>query len=69
LYYSEIKVLLDATVRSKHGKIIKCDLKPGSVERSTNLDRVDGAPQQEYFQNPLPIKTEKFHSGNLCIIF
>jgi hypothetical protein len=36
LYSSCIKVLVDAAVHSD-GKVIKCDYKPGSVERSTDL--------------------------------
>jgi hypothetical protein len=31
---SIIQVLVDAAVYSEHGKLIKCDFKPGSVERS-----------------------------------
>jgi hypothetical protein len=37
LYSSCINVLVDATVHSEVGKVIKCDFKPGSVERSTDL--------------------------------
>jgi hypothetical protein len=32
-----IKALVDAAVHSEDGKVIKCDFKPGSVERS--IDR------------------------------
>jgi hypothetical protein len=28
---------VDAAVHSEDGKVIKCDFKPGSVERSTDL--------------------------------
>jgi hypothetical protein len=31
---SIIQVLVDEKVPSEHGKVIKCDFKPGSVERS-----------------------------------
>jgi hypothetical protein len=34
LYNSKIKVIIDAAVHSEHGKIIQCEIKPGSVERS-----------------------------------
>jgi hypothetical protein len=37
LYSSRIKVLIDAAVSSEEGKVIKCDFKPGSVERT--IDR------------------------------
>jgi hypothetical protein len=37
LYSSCIKVLVDATVHSEDGKVIKCGFKPGSEERSTDL--------------------------------
>jgi hypothetical protein len=37
LYYSYIKVLIHASVHSEPGKGIKCDFKPGSVERSIDL--------------------------------
>jgi hypothetical protein len=37
LYSSYIKVQVDAAVHSEHGKVIKCDFKPGLVERS--IDR------------------------------
>jgi hypothetical protein len=37
LYSSCIKVLVDATVHSEDEKVIKCDFKPGSVERSIDL--------------------------------
>jgi hypothetical protein len=39
LYYNQIKILLDAVLHSERGKVIKCDFKPGSVERSIDLDR------------------------------
>jgi hypothetical protein len=32
LYFNDIKVLVDAAVYSEHGKVIKCDFKPGLVE-------------------------------------
>jgi hypothetical protein len=34
---SIIQVLVDAAVHSEDGKVIKCDFKPGSLERSTDL--------------------------------
>jgi hypothetical protein len=37
LYSSYIEILVDAAVYSEHGKVIKCDFKPGSMERS--IDR------------------------------
>jgi hypothetical protein len=36
LYTSYIKVLVDLAVYSEQGQVIKCDFKPGSVERSTD---------------------------------
>jgi hypothetical protein len=38
LYYSKIKVV-DATVHFEHGKVIQCEIKPGSVERSIDLGK------------------------------
>jgi hypothetical protein len=35
--YSLIKDSMDAAVDYEHGKVIKYDFKPGSVEKSTNL--------------------------------
>jgi hypothetical protein len=46
LYYSYIKALVDAEIHSEHGKLIKCDFKPGSVERSIDVDK-EGMPQAE----------------------
>jgi hypothetical protein len=37
LYYSYIKVLVDAAVHSEDGIVKKWDFKPGSVERSIDL--------------------------------
>jgi hypothetical protein len=37
LYYSYIKVLVDAAVPSENGIVKKWDFKPGSVERSIDL--------------------------------
>jgi hypothetical protein len=37
LYSSCIKIIVDAAVHSEDAKVIKCDFKPGSVERSTDL--------------------------------
>jgi hypothetical protein len=34
---SIIQVLVDAADPSEDGKVIKCDFKPGSVERSIDL--------------------------------
>jgi hypothetical protein len=42
---SIIQVLADATIHSEDGKVIKCDFKPGSVERSIDLDK-EGILQQ-----------------------
>jgi hypothetical protein len=44
LYSSQIKVLVDAAVHLEHGNGIKCDFKPGSLERSIDLDK------EEYLQ-------------------
>jgi hypothetical protein len=60
LYSSYLKVLVDATVHSEHGKVIKCDFKPGLVERSI-AKRV--YLTRRYFQFPPPIKIERFSSG------
>jgi hypothetical protein len=32
-------VILDASVHSEHAKVIRCDFKLGSVERSIDLER------------------------------
>jgi hypothetical protein len=45
LYYSWIKILVDAAVHSEHGKVIQCEFKPGSVERSIELDKEGKCPQ------------------------
>jgi hypothetical protein len=37
LRYGDVKTLVDAVVHSEHGKVIKCDIKPGSVKRSMNV--------------------------------
>jgi hypothetical protein len=37
LYYSYKKVLIDAAVHFEYENIIKCDFKPGSIERSIDL--------------------------------
>jgi hypothetical protein len=37
LYSSYIKVLVDAAVHSEQGQVIKCDFKPGLVERSQDV--------------------------------
>jgi hypothetical protein len=39
MYYSQIKVLVNAAIHYEHGKVIQCDFKPGSVERSIDLDK------------------------------
>jgi hypothetical protein len=41
-----MKILLDTAVHPEHGKVIKCDFKPGSVERSIDLDK----GSKKYFQ-------------------
>jgi hypothetical protein len=75
LYSSCIKVLVDATVHSEDGKVIKCDFKPGSVERSTDLYQREvylskvqavaaAGSSRRYFQSPPPIKIERFSSGH-----
>jgi hypothetical protein len=37
LYYSQVNIQVDAGVHSEHGKVIKSNFKPGSVERSIDL--------------------------------
>jgi hypothetical protein len=62
---SIIQVLVDAADSCEDGKVIKCDFKPGSVERSIDLHQ-RGVPQQStcssrrYLQSPPPIKIEQF---------
>jgi hypothetical protein len=63
LYYSQVKVLIDAVDHSEHAQIIKCDFKPGSVERTINLDQENILQQQKSIHIPPPIKIEKTHSG------
>jgi hypothetical protein len=41
-----MKDLVDAAIHSEHGKVIKNNFKPGSLERSTDFDR-EGMPQQQ----------------------
>jgi hypothetical protein len=61
-YSSYIKTLVDAAVHSEHGKLIKCDFKPGSVERSIDLYQRGYTSEEGYFQHPPPIKIEHFSS-------
>jgi hypothetical protein len=37
MYYSQLEVLIDAAVHSEHGKLIRCDIKQGSIGRSIDL--------------------------------
>jgi hypothetical protein len=37
--------MVDVGAHYGHAQIIRCDIKPGSVERSTDLE-TEGAPQQ-----------------------
>jgi hypothetical protein len=58
------KVLVDAVLHSEHEKEIKCDFKPGSVERSIDLNRgMYLSSSRQYIHTPLPMTIEKFHSG------
>jgi hypothetical protein len=56
LYNSKIKVVIEAAVHSEHGKVIQCEIIPGSVEVClTSAGK---------YLNPLPsIKIEKTYSG------
>jgi hypothetical protein len=45
-----MNILVDPAVHSEYGKLIKCDLKTGSVERSIDLDK-EGSSQ--LFEFPL----------------
>jgi hypothetical protein len=65
LYSSYIKVIVDAAVHSEDEKVIKCDFKPGSVERSIDLYQrgYTSAGSRRWFQYPPPIKIEQFSSG------
>jgi hypothetical protein len=58
-----IKVLVDAAVHSEHGKVIKCDFKPGSVVRYIRSIPKRVYLSRQYVQLPPPIKIEKFSSG------
>jgi hypothetical protein len=62
LHSSYIKVLVDAAVYSEHGKVIKCDFKPGSVEWSIDLYQ-RGYTSRQYFHFLPPIKAEQFSCG------
>jgi hypothetical protein len=60
------KVLIEVGAHSEHGKVIKCDFKWGSVERSKDLyqrgctsAKVQAAAGG-YLQSPPPIKIEQF---------
>jgi hypothetical protein len=39
-------IVIDAGTHFDHGKIIKCDFKLGSIERSIDLEDIEGTPQQ-----------------------
>jgi hypothetical protein len=54
-------VLIDSAVYCDHGKLIKCDFKPGSVERSIDQDKV--ADNHLNFRQP--IKIDQSHSNIL----
>jgi hypothetical protein len=61
LYYSYIKVLVDAAVPSEDGIVMKWDFKPGSVERSIDLYQrgyTSAGAGRRYFPSPPPIKNE-----------
>jgi hypothetical protein len=49
--------------------VIKCDFKPGSVERSIDLHQrgYTLTDNRRYVQHPPPIKIEKFSSGNFPV--
>jgi hypothetical protein len=49
LHYIEIKVSIDATVYFEQGKAIKGDFKPGSVERSVDLNKEDDLNCSRHF--------------------
>jgi hypothetical protein len=46
LYYIKIKVSIDAVVHFERVKVIKCDFKPGSIERAIDLGQ-EGISQQQ----------------------
>jgi hypothetical protein len=52
-------VVIDEDAHSEHVQVIRCDFRPGSVERSIDQDK-EGIPKQAI---SLPIKIEKFPSG------
>jgi hypothetical protein len=62
LYYSYVKVLVNAAVPSEDGIVKKWDFKPESVERSIDLYQraytSASAGSGRYFQFPPPIKNE-----------
>jgi hypothetical protein len=60
LHYSKIKVVVDAVVHSEHGKVIQCDFKLGSVERSIDLDQGGdaSASRGKYLHDLQPMKIE-----------
>jgi hypothetical protein len=52
--------VINTSTHSEHVQVIRCDFKPGSVERSIDLDE-EGIPQEEeecYFNSRKPIKIE-----------
>jgi hypothetical protein len=61
---SIIQVLVNVTDPSEDGIVIKCDFKPGSVERSipkrVYLSKVQAGDSRRFFQFPPPIKIEQF---------
>jgi hypothetical protein len=63
LYYSYIKVLVDAAVLSEDEIVIKWDFRLGSVERSIDLYQrgytsAGAGSSRRYVQSPPPIKNE-----------
>jgi hypothetical protein len=38
LQFSEVKILVDAGAHSKHVQVIRWDIKPGSMEKSRDVE-------------------------------
>jgi hypothetical protein len=39
LYFGKVKILVDVEILSEHVQVIRCDFKPGSVERSGDVEK------------------------------
>jgi hypothetical protein len=61
-YFSEINIQTDARAHSKHVPVIRCDIKPGSVERCIDLNRGYTSVVRKLCDSRQPIKIDEIYS-------